>query len=98
MPLKNRLRLISLLALLLALLAIVLAPFAVSNGVRLWVWWAAKQEGFVASIDTIDASFLHPVVIRQLHLKSVRQDALRLDLSATDVNIGLNFKHVLLHM
>src|SRR4029077_1083188 len=98
MPLKNRLRLISLLALLVALLAIVLTPFTVSNCVRLWVWWAARQEGFVVSIETIDASFLHPVVIRQLHLKSVREDALRLDLTATDVNVGLNFKHVLLHM
>jgi hypothetical protein len=96
--LKRRLSLVSLLVLLGALLAIVLAPFAVSNGVRLWVWWAARQEGLIASIDTIDASFLHPVVIRQLHLKSVRQDALRLDLTATDVNVGLNFKHVLLHM
>jgi hypothetical protein len=96
--LKRRLFLVSLLVLLVALLAIVLAPFAVSNCVRLWVWWAARQEGFVVSIDTIDASFLHPVVIRQLHLKSVRQDALRLDLTATDVNVGLNFKHVLLHM
>jgi hypothetical protein len=98
MPLKNRLRLISLVVLLLALLAIALAPFAVSNGIRLWVWWAAKQEGFIATIDKIDASFLRPVVIRQLHLKSTREDALRLDLTATDVSVGLNFKHVLLHM
>src|SRR5260370_39991168 len=96
--LKRWLFLGRLLVVLGALLAIVLARFAVSNCVRLWVWWAARQEGFVASIDTIDASFLHPVVIRQLHLKSVRQDALRLDLTATDVNVGLNFKHVLLHM
>lgn len=98
MPLKNRLRLISLVILLLALLAIALAPFAVSNGIRLWVWWAAKQEGFIATIDKIDASFLRPVVIRQLHLKSTREGALRLDLTATDVRVGLNFKHVLLHM
>src|SRR6266404_8995971 len=98
MPLKNRLRLISLVVLLLALLAIALAPFAVSNGIRLWVWWAAKQEGFIATIDKIDASFLRPVVIRQLHLKSTREGALRLDLTATDVSVGLNFKHVLLHM
>ena len=83
---------------LLVVLAIAFAPFAVSNGIRLWIWWAAKQEGFIASIDQIDASFLRPVVIRQLHVKSMRENALRVDLTATDVGVGLNFKHILLHM
>jgi hypothetical protein len=98
MPLRNRLSLATLLILLVVLLAITFAPFAVSNGIRLWVWWAARQEGFVASIDKIDASFLRPVVIRQLHLKSMRDNAFRVDLTATDASVGLNFRHVLLHM
>jgi len=83
---------------LLAVLAVAFSPFAVSNGIRLWIWWAAKQEGFIVSIDQIDASFLRPVVIRQLHLKSMRENALRVDLTATDASVGLNFKHILLHM
>src|SRR2546430_13046389 len=83
MPLRNRLSLAILLILLVVLLTIVFAPFAVSNGLRLWIWWAARQEGFVASIDKVDASFLRPVVIRQLHLKSVRDNAFRVDLTAT---------------
>src|SRR5436189_3026263 len=98
MPLRNRLSLATLLILLVVLLSIVFAPFAVSNGIRLWIWWAARPEGFVASIDKVDASFLRPVVIRQLHLKSVRDNAFRVDLTATDASVGLNFKHVLLHM
>src|SRR5881296_2599498 len=98
MPLRNRLSLAILLILLVVLLTIVFAPFAVSNGLRLWIWWAARQEGFVASIDKVDASFLRPVVIRQLHLKSVRDNTFRVDLTATDASVGLNFKHVLLHM
>src|SRR5216117_607942 len=98
MPLRNRLSLATLLILLVVLLTIVFTPFAVSNGIRLWIWWAARQEGFVASIDKVDASFLRPVVIRQLHLKSVRDNAFRVDLTATDASVGLNFKHVLLHM
>src|SRR5437867_3574960 len=98
MPLRNRLSLATLLILLVVLLSIVFTPFAVSNGIRLWIWWAARQEGFVASIDKVDASFLRPVVIRQLHLKSVRDNAFRVDLTATDASVGLNFKHVLLHM
>src|SRR6266498_2935978 len=98
MPFRNRLSLATLLILLVVLLTIVFAPFAVSNGLRLWIWWAARQEGFVASIDKVDASFLRSVVIRQLHLKSVRDNAFRVDLTATDASVGLNFKHVLLHM
>src|SRR5216110_1111497 len=98
MPSKNRLFLLSGLVVLLAVLAIAFAPFAVSNGVRLWSSWAAKQEGFIATIDQIDASFLRPVVIRQLHLKSMRENALRVDLTATEASVGLNFKHILLHM
>jgi hypothetical protein len=95
---KGRLFRVSLLAILLALLAVVLAPFTVSHCVRLWVWWAARQEGLTVSIDKIDTPFLRPVLIRQIHLKPKREDALRLDLTATDVSVGLNFKHILLHM
>ncbi len=98
MPLRNRLFLASLLVLLAALLAIWLTPFAVSNGVRLWVSWRARQEGFVATIDKIDAPFLRPVVIRHLYLRSTRDNGLRVDLTATDARFDLNFKHILLHM
>ena len=74
MTLKNRFPLIVLLLLLAGLLAIALAPFTVSNGLRLWVWWKSRQEGLIVSIDKIDAPFLQPVVIRNLHLKSARPD------------------------
>src|SRR5213594_1055405 len=97
MPLKNRLFLFSFLVLLAALLAIVFAPFAVSNGLRLWVWWKSRQEGLAVSIDKIDAPFLQPVLIRNLHVKSVRADALQIDLTATQVQLDLNFSRILLH-
>lgn len=98
MPLRNRFVFSILLLLLIVVLTIALAPFAVSNGVRLWVWWFARQEGFVASIDKLEAPFLRPIVIRQLHLKSVRDDALRVDVTATDARLTLDLKHILLHM
>src|SRR5438094_4322965 len=96
MPLKNRLFLFTFLVLLAALLAIVFAPVAVSNGLRLWVWWKSRQEGLIASIDKIDAPFLHSVMIRNLHVKSVRADALHIDLTATQVQLDLNFSRILL--
>jgi hypothetical protein len=96
MPLRNRFFLGGLLVLLVVILAIALAPIAISNGVRLWVWWFARQEGFVATIDKIEAPFFRPIVIRELQLKSARDDAFRLDITAVDARVTLNLKHILL--
>src|SRR5215510_8088644 len=96
MPVRNRFFLVALLLLLAALLAIVFAPFAVSGGVRLWIWWKSREEGLTASIDKIDAPFLEPVVIRSFHVKSVRADALHIDLTATQVQLDLNLGRILL--
>jgi len=98
MPFKNRIFLIILVIVVLALAAVLLAPTAVSNAVRLWVWWFARQEGFVATIDGVDAPFLRPIVIRQLHLKSVRDDAARVDITLLDARVLLNLKHIFLHL
>jgi hypothetical protein len=97
MPLKNRFLLASLLLLLAALLAVWFTPFTVSHGVRWWIWWRARQEGFTVNIDKIDAPFLRPVAIHQLRLKNERDDTLRIDLTITDATFDLDFKHILLH-
>jgi hypothetical protein len=97
MPLRNRFLLVSLFLLLAVLVAIWFTPFAVSHGVRKWIWWRARQEGFTVNIDKIDAPFLRPVVIRQLRLGNAHDDALRIDLTVTDAMFDLDFKHILLH-
>jgi hypothetical protein len=97
MPLKNRFLLASLLLLFAALLAAWFTPSAVSHGVRWWIWWRARQEGFTVNIDKIDAPFLRPVVIHQLRLRNAHDDTLRVDLTITDALFELNFKHILLH-
>src|SRR5438876_9344750 len=98
MPFKNRIFLIILVIVIVALAAVLLAPIAVSNGVRLWVWWFARQEGFISTIDGVDAPFLRPIVIRHIHLKSVRDDAVRVDVTVLDARVVLNLKHVFLHL
>jgi hypothetical protein len=98
MRFKNRIFLIILVIVMVALAAVLLAPIAVSNGVRIWVWWFARQEGFVATIDGVEAPFLRPIVIRQIHLKSVREDAVRVDITVLDARVVLNLKHVFLHL
>ncbi|MGB9475136.1 MAG: hypothetical protein WCE87_08710 [Candidatus Udaeobacter sp.] len=97
MALKSRFILVGLFLLLAALAAVWFAPSAVSHGVRWWIWWRARQEGFTVNIDKIDAPFLRPVVIHQLHLTTAHDDALRVDLTLTDAMFDLNFKHILLH-
>jgi hypothetical protein len=97
MPLKNRFLFASLFLLLSALLAVWFTPFAVSHGVRWWILWRARQEGFTVNIDKVDAPFLRPVVIRQLRLRNTHDDALHVDLTVTDAMFDLNFKHILLH-
>jgi hypothetical protein len=98
MPFKNRIFLIILVIVIVALAAVLLAPVAVSNGVRLWVWWFARQEGFVATIDRVDAPFLRPIVVGQIRLKSVRDHAFRVDVTLIDARVVLNLKHILLHL
>src|SRR4030095_11009768 len=97
MPLKTRFRLAILLIVLGGLLAIWLAPSAVSNGVRWWVWWNARQEGLIINIDKIDAPFLRPVVIRRFRVTSAPGNAFLIDLTTTQATLDLNFKRILLH-
>src|SRR5437762_2730210 len=97
MPLKSRFLLASLFLLLAALLALWFTPFAVSHGVRWWIWWKARQEGFIVNIDKVDAPFLRPVAIRQLRLRNAHDDMFRIDLTIADATFELNFKHILLH-
>src|SRR5437588_799493 len=97
MPLKSRFLLVSLFLLLAALLAFWFPPFAVSHGVRWWIWWRARQEGFIVNIDVIDTQFLRPVTIRQLHLKEAYDDKLHIDLTITATILELNLSHIVLH-
>ena len=98
MPFKNRILLIILVIVGLAVAAVLLAPIAVSNAIRLWVGWFARQEGLVATIEGVDAPFLRPVTIHQIHLKSARDVAVRVDVTVLDARVVLNLKHVFLHL
>src|SRR6266566_4570820 len=97
MPFKTRFLFASLLILLTVLLGIWLTPFAVSNGVRFWLWRKARQEGLVVKFDKIDAPFLRPVVISGLRVTSTRENAFSIDLTATEASVDLNLKRILLH-
>ena len=98
-PFKHRISLVILvIVVVVSVAAVLFAPITVSNAVRLWVWWFARQEGFVATIDRVEAPFLRPIVIGQIHLKSSRDDPVRVDITMIDTRVVLNLKHILLHL
>src|SRR5262245_39454263 len=98
MPLKTRLFLAGLLALLGAVMFIWFSPVAISNGIRFWAWWKARQEGLAVSIGKIDAPLLRPVVIRSLRIRNSQANAIHIDLTATGAKCDLNFSRILLHL
>jgi hypothetical protein len=82
MPFKNRLILGSLLIFLVLLFAICFAPLLISDSVRLWFWWKARQQRLTVKIDGVDAPLLRPVVVRGLHVTSAGDAAFHIDLNA----------------
>ena len=93
---RTRLLLGALFVLLAVLIVIWFTPFAVSNGIRLWVWWNGRQEGLIVKIDKIDAPFLRPVTLRGLNITSTSGNAFRIELTATQASAALNLKSIML--
>ena len=77
MPFKNRLLLGSLLIVLAGSLAILFLPVIVSDSLRLWIWWKAREQKLTVKIDQIDAPFLRPVVVRGFRVTSAPEDGVR---------------------
>ncbi len=98
MPFRNRLLLAALLSVLALLFAVWFTPSAVSNGLRLWIWWIARQQSLTIKVDKIDAPFLRPVVLQGFHLLSERDAPVRIEMSAVRATVGLNLKAIVIHM
>src|SRR5262245_58266856 len=92
MSFRTHLLILLLALLLLAVLDALFCPFLVSAGVRRWLEWAARQEGLVAEIGKIDASFLAPVKISELHLRSPDESSREIELHLSNVSADLNFR------
>jgi hypothetical protein len=86
----------ALLCIVLLVVACVLAPFVTGHSVRLWLWWIARQEKLTVKTAGIDAPFLGPVTLHGLQVSSSANSAYRIDLSAKEVVLRLNFKRLFL--
>jgi hypothetical protein len=95
MPFKNRVILGSLLMFLVLLFAICFAPLLMSDSVRLWLWWKARQQRLIIKVDRIDAPLLRPVTIRGLHVTSAANTSFHIDLNTTKATLDLNLRAIL---
>jgi hypothetical protein len=73
-----------------ALLAVVLAPFMVATGLRLWLARAARQQGLRIEMERIEAPFLRPAIIHKLRLSAATDALFQIDGAISRVEIDLN--------
>src|SRR5947207_8965130 len=79
---KNRLLLVSLAILMVALGTVVFAPFVVSNGLRLWLRWQAHRQHLKIEVGKIAAPLLRPVSIERIRVTSEKGAATQIELTA----------------
>ena len=92
---KNRLLLISLAILIVALGTIVFAPFVVSNGLRLWLGWQAHRQQLKIEIGKIAAPLLRPVSIERIRITSEKGAAPQIELNAERATLHLSLSKIL---
>jgi hypothetical protein len=81
---------------LLFVFAVFSVPLLVSSGLRLWIWWKARQEHLSVKLDKIEAPLLRPVVIRGLRLEGAHEAGFRVEAQAGRISAGLNLKAIAL--
>src|SRR5947209_7183260 len=92
---KNRVVLILLACLLVALAIVVFAPFVVSNGLRIWLHWQAHREQLKIELGKISAPFLRPVSIERVRVTSEKGAATQVDLTAEHATLHLHLARML---
>lgn len=77
-----------------AVLTVLLAPFAVASGFRLWVAHVARQERLQIEVGQIEAPFLRPVVVHDLRVTSDSTAPFRIDAATPRLEFDLNLAGV----
>lgn len=93
---RNRILLVALSLLLVAVTLVWFTPFMVTRGLRLWISWKAHQEHLVVKVDKIEAPLFRPVVFRGIHVSSAPESAVTVQLEAAQATFDLNLKAVIL--
>lgn len=93
---RKRLVSISLALLVVAVVALLITPFAVARGLRLWLLWNARQQNLIVRIDKIDAPLFGPVVLRGIHIASAPANPVTINVDANQGTLALNLKAIVL--
>src|SRR4029077_7863966 len=72
------------------------APVLVSKWVQVWLWWKTHGTEITITTESIEAPFLHPIVIRGARIKSNPTAPVQINVSAARVVFGLNLQSILL--
>jgi hypothetical protein len=92
MSFRKRLLYFLLIALVLAALDALCAPFLIARGLRYWISWSAQKHHLVAEMEEVEAPFLGAVTIRNLHIRSARGTASEVEFRAATVAVDLNIR------
>jgi hypothetical protein len=76
--------------LLVALLLVCFAPLIVAGGLRIWAQRAAQREGLRLELGEIEAPFLRPVIVRNLHATGSPTLPSQIECTARRVEFNLN--------
>src|SRR5450432_1726764 len=92
MSFRKRLFVFLLIVLLAGALDALFAPVVVAHGVRLWFWWAARNQGLSVEMGDVDAPFLREVTIRNLRVARAADGSREVSFRAASVVVDLNFR------
>jgi hypothetical protein len=73
-----------------AILTVLLAPFAVASGLRLWMAHVARQEKLQIQWGQIEAPLLRPVVVHNLRVTTAATAPFRIDAATPRLEFDLN--------
>ncbi len=78
---------------LTAFLIILCTPLLTVASIRAWIWWETRGSKVHCVVGSIDAPFLRPVELKDVHLTANQE--LRLDVTASHVTLALNLGSIL---
>ena len=71
-------------------LSVLLGPFVIKTGLRLWIARTAEQEGLQIRFGKIDAPLLRPAILYNLEIESQPDAPFQLKIESPRVELGLN--------
>lgn len=92
MSFRNRLAAFLVIVLVAGAVSALFAPFLVANGIRVWLLWAAKEEGLSVEIEKVEAPFLREIALQGLEVTPAKAASHDIHLRAAKVMLDLNFR------